>query len=124
MITGAKKVRISVLDQERAKAFWIDKLGAQLAQDESYGEDRWLEVRLPDGLLVVLEHRDGDAPDAPEGQPNTPVFLACDDLNATYTELADRGVEFLQKPIELPFGSWSLFTDGQGNRFALEHATR
>lgn len=30
------------------------------------------------------------------------------------------GVEFLQEPIEMSFGKWSLFTDGQGNRFALQ----
>lgn len=120
MITGAKKIRIGVADQQQAKDFWIDTLGAELVQDESYGDSRWLEVRLPDGVVVVLEPREGDAPDAPEGQPNTPVFLACDDLDATHHELASRGVEFLQEPVDLPFGRWSLFTDGQGNRFALQ----
>lgn len=124
MITGAKKVRIGVADQQQAKEFWIDALGAELVQDESYGDARWLEVRLPDGVAVVLERRDGDAPDAPEGQPNTPVFLACDDLDATYRELVSRGVKFLQEPVDLPFGRWSLFADGQGNRFALQPAGR
>ncbi len=122
MITGAKKIRIGVADQDDARAFWIDKLGAELAQDARYGDERWLEVRLPDGVLVVLERRDGEAPTAPEGQPNTPVFLACDDLTVTYRELVTRGVTFLQEPVELPFGLWSLFTDGQGNRYALEQS--
>lgn len=119
MITGAKKIRIGVTDQRQAKDFWIDKLGAELAQDESYGDARWLEVRLPDGVIIVLEPRNDDAPWAPEGQPNTPVFLACDDLDATHRELTSRGVEFLQEPTDLFFGRWSIFTDGQGNRFAL-----
>ncbi|RGE19092.1 VOC family protein [Leucobacter sp. wl10] len=121
MITGAKKVRVGVADQNQAKAFWVDKLGAEIAQDEAYGDDsRWLKVRLPDGVVILLESRRDDAPDAPDGQPNTPVFLACDDLDTTYRDLSSRGVEFVQEPVDLPFGRWALFTDGQGNRFALQ----
>ncbi|KIP52862.1 VOC family protein [Leucobacter komagatae] len=120
MITGAKTIRVGVADQSKAKDFWTDKLGAELVQDESYGENRWVEVRLPDGVVIVLEPRDGAAPEAPGGQPNTPVFLACDDLDATYRDLSSRGVEFVQEPVDLPFGRWSMFTDGQGNHFALE----
>ena len=124
MITGAKKIRVGVADQESARAFWTDKLGAELVRDERHGEERRLEVRLPDGMVIVIERREGDPPPAPEGQPNTPVFLCCDDLAETYRELVVLGVRFLQEPVELPFGPWSLFTDGQGNRFALEQSAR
>jgi hypothetical protein len=33
--------------------------------------------------------------------------------------LTARGVEFPQPPVRQPFGSWSLFQDSEGNRFAL-----
>lgn len=119
MLRGISKVRVGVRDQERAKRFWTETIGCDVAQDETYGDERWLEVRLPDGVLLVLEKSDGPDPAAPPGQPNTPVFLACDDVDATWRELAARGVEFVQEPIDLPFGRWALLRDTEGNRFPL-----
>jgi predicted enzyme related to lactoylglutathione lyase len=29
-------------------------------------------------------------------------------------------VKFPQPPVQQPFGSWSMFNDTEGNRFALE----
>ncbi|MBG0561073.1 VOC family protein [Actinoplanes aureus] len=119
MLRGISKVRIGVRDQERAKRFWTETLGCDVVQDETYGDERWLEVRLPDGVVLVLEKSDGPDPGAPDGQPNTPVFLACDDVDATWRELTARGVEFAQEPIDLPFGRWALLHDTEGNRFPL-----
>jgi catechol 2,3-dioxygenase-like lactoylglutathione lyase family enzyme len=36
MITGVRKVVVPVDDQERAKEFWVDRLGFELRRDESY----------------------------------------------------------------------------------------
>jgi len=47
----------------------------------------------------------------------------CQDIRATYEDLAARGVEFPQPPVEQPFGWWSMFNDSEGNRFALEQAS-
>jgi len=119
VLQGVNKVRVGVSDQERAKQFWTDSVGCEIAQDESYGDERWLEVRLPDGVLLVLELREGPAEAASAGQPNTPIFFACDDVDATWQELARRGVTFAQEPVDMPFGRWSLFEDTEGNRFPL-----
>lgn len=119
MLQGVNKVRVAVSDQERAKRFWVERIGCEIAQDESYGEERWLEVRLPDGVVLVLEQREGPVPVAPEGQPNTAVFFHCDDVDATWRELVERGVTFTQEPVDMPFGRWSLFQDEEGNRFPL-----
>jgi predicted enzyme related to lactoylglutathione lyase len=119
MPLGVSKVRVGVVDQEHAKRFWVDTLDCELVQDQSYGGERWLEVRLPDGVVVVLEQHDApDASTAP-GQPNTPLFLGCDDVDASFDELVRRGVTFVQEPVDMPFGRWALFEDGQGNRFPL-----
>jgi catechol 2,3-dioxygenase-like lactoylglutathione lyase family enzyme len=48
MSIAVHKVRIGVQDQERAKRFWVDTIGCEVGQDELYGDERWLEVRLPD----------------------------------------------------------------------------
>jgi lactoylglutathione lyase len=126
MISGVSKVVLEVGDQDRAKAFWTETMGFELAQDAPYGEERWLEVRSPDGgVNLVLELR-GEGTEghgeAPEHLPTSNVMFRCDDLPATYEELVARGVEFPQPPVQQPFGWWSMFNDSEGNRFALEQA--
>ena len=119
MLRGISKVRIGVRDQERAKLFWSGTMRCEVVQDESYGDERWLEVRLPDGVVLILEQADGPDPAASPGQPNTPIFLACDDVDKTWGELTARGVSFPQEPIDMPFGRWALLEDTEGNRFPL-----
>ena len=119
MQLGVSKVRVGAVDQECAKRFWVDTIGCETVQDERYGDERWLEVRLPDGVILVLERHDGPDEGASPGQPNTPVFIGCEDVDATWEELAGRGVAFVQEPVDMPFGRWAWFEDGQGNRFPL-----
>src|SRR6266508_5333246 len=87
-------------------------------------QERWLEVGSPDRAVnMVLELRGegthGQA-EVPEHLPTSNVMFRCDDLPATHRELAARGVEFPQPPVQQPFGWWSMFNDTEGNRFALE----
>jgi predicted enzyme related to lactoylglutathione lyase len=121
MIGGVAQVVIEVEDQERAKAFWVETLGFELAQDAPYGAERWLEVRTPDkSVVVVLELRKGPRPTPPSpGLPTSNVSFYAEDLQQAYQELRACGVTFPQPPVEQPFGWWSLFEDPDGNRFAL-----
>jgi predicted enzyme related to lactoylglutathione lyase len=121
MIGGVTQVLIEVEDQERAKAFWTQTLGFELAQDAPYGQERWLEVRTPDkAVVVVLSLRKGPRPTAPDPRlPTSNVFFYAEDLPQTYQQLTARGVAFPQPPVEQAFGWWSLFEDPDGNRFAL-----
>ena len=124
MIRGVSKVVIDVEDQERAKEFWTEKMGFELVQDVPYGNERWLEVRSPDGavnLVLDLRVREaGERQEAPDTLPNSNVMFRCDDLRETYEELRALGVEFPQPPVKQPFGWWSMFNDSEGNRFGLE----
>jgi predicted enzyme related to lactoylglutathione lyase len=126
MISGVSKVVIEVADQDRAKMFWTETMGFGLAQDAPYEEERWLEVRSPDRATnLVLEPRTGEPAErrvTPDHLSTSNVMFRCDDLTATYKELAARGVDFPQPPVEQPFGSWSMFDDPEGNRFALEQS--
>jgi predicted enzyme related to lactoylglutathione lyase len=118
---GINKVLIDVEDQDRAKQFWTEKMGCSVVQDTPYGDERWLEVRTPDGQGVLVLNLRQQAPrdDVPERLPNAPIFLSCDDLEETHRELSGRGVVFPQPPVQQPFGWWSMFQDTEGNRFAL-----
>jgi predicted enzyme related to lactoylglutathione lyase len=120
VVGGVTKVVVDVEDQDRAKRFWTETMGFELVQDTPYGEERWLEVRTPDkAVVLVLNVRRGERPTAPASLPTSNVFFYADDLEQTYRELSDRGVQFPEPPTQQPFGWWSLFQDSEGTRFAL-----
>lgn len=122
MISGVHKVIVPVDDQERAKAFWTEQVGFSTVRDDRYGDERWIEVGPPGaGPVLVLSPRSpGELRrDVPDELPHSPVFFACDDIEATYRELRDRGVEFPLPLQQQHFGWWSLFEDPDGTRYAL-----
>jgi predicted enzyme related to lactoylglutathione lyase len=109
-------------DQERAKQFWTVRIGFELRRDESYGDERWIEVSPPDGgPVLVLSPRAAHEPrrEVPDGLPHSPVFFNCADIEATHRQPSERGVEFPTPPRQQHFGWWALFEDHDGTRYAL-----
>jgi hypothetical protein len=45
--------------------------------------------------------------------------IETDDCRATYAELVEKGVTFLQEPADRPYGIEALFRDDSGNWFSL-----
>jgi lactoylglutathione lyase len=122
MINGVSKVVVPVSDQERARDFWTRKVGFEVVRDESYGDERWVEVRPPGGSpVLVLSPRGSAEPrhEVPDQLPHSPVFFSCPDIEATYERLIERGVRFPVPPAKVHFGWWSLFEDDDGTRYAL-----
>jgi predicted enzyme related to lactoylglutathione lyase len=121
VIEGVSQVIVEVEDLDRAVRFWTETMGFELVQDAPYGETgRWIEVRARDkATRLVLGVRQSDRPKAPKERPTSNVFFYCDDLPRTYDDLRARGVEFPQPPVQQSWGWWSMFEDGEGNRFAL-----
>jgi predicted enzyme related to lactoylglutathione lyase len=122
MIKGVAKVVVPVDDQERAREFWTERVGFDVSFDETYGDERWIEVAPPGGgpVLVLSPRRADQArPDVPEMLPHSPVFFTCDEIHTTYAAMRERGVEFSEPPVQQHFGWWALFTDPDGTRYAL-----
>jgi predicted enzyme related to lactoylglutathione lyase len=122
VITGVSKVVVPVDHQETARQFWTDRMGFAVLRDESYGDERWIEVSPRNrGPMLILSLRAADQPNpaVPDGLPHSPVFFACADIEATYRELSRRGVVFPVPPRQEDFGWWSLFEDPDGTRYAL-----
>jgi lactoylglutathione lyase len=122
MITGVRKIVVPVDDQERAKEFWTSNVGFELRRDESYGDERWIEVSPPDGSpLLVLSPRAAEDPrrEVPEELPHSPVFFNCEDIEQTHRDMTERGVTFPLPPRKMHFGWWALFEDDDGTRHAL-----
>ncbi len=137
MITRLSHATIYVLDQDRAKDFYVDKLGFEVRNDIAMGEEfegagqgfRWLTVgppSQPDVEYVLADCRMGHSPENTEqlralvaaGALGVGVF-ATDDCQKTYEELTERGVVFLQEPAERPYGVEAVFRDDSGNWFSL-----
>jgi len=99
---------LSVADQEKALAFYTQKLGFVIKQDIPFGDARWLTVISPedvDGPELVLEpNAEYPAMKAlkealvKDGIPFTAFEV--DDLEAEYSRLQKSGVKFTQEPAE------------------------
>ena len=122
MISGVSQVVLPVRDQDAALEFWTERIGFELVRDETFGDERWIEVRPPErSLLIVLGPRPRDDPGASvrDEHPQSPVYFTCEDIEATHRELRDRGVEFPTPPVRMHFGWWAMFADQDGTRYAL-----
>lgn len=130
MITGLSHACFYVLDQDSAKRFYLDQLGFTLGSDVDLGDGvRWLTVRppeQPDLEIVLADTRMGHDAETAEtlrglvakGALGSGV-MATADVRRTYEELSARGVEFIQEPVDRPYGVEALFRDDSGNWFSL-----
>jgi catechol 2,3-dioxygenase-like lactoylglutathione lyase family enzyme len=123
-----------VHNQDEALAFYTRKLGWEVRSDitmPEMGNFRWLAVGpvgQPDVSVVLM-----DIPGPPVMDTQTAqqvrdlvargfagtLFLTTDDVQASYKELKQRGVEFVEEPEERPYGIDSAFRDPSGNSIRL-----
>ena len=118
MITHVKFVSIPSSDQDRALAFWTEKVGFTLVTDQPFSDDqRWIELAVRDSdTRFVLFTPDGHK-DRIGGFFNG--ALACDDVEASWRQVSERGVSFDSPPQKSSWGSFATFRDPDGNRFVL-----
>ena len=123
-----------VHDQDEALAFYTQKVGFEVRSDvtvEELGNFRWLTVApagQPDVDIVLMAipgppvMDEATAEDVrnlmAKGFAGT-IFLNTDDCQASYEELTARGVEFVDRPEQRPYGIDSAFRDPSGNNVRL-----
>lgn len=121
MIDSVRSVGIYTGAQDRAKAFWTEKMGFELIQDTPMGEDagaaRWIEVQPPDRKIILVLFT-ADVAKSQIGTFSNVIFTTAD-IQKTYQELTARGVEFVEPPSEQTWGWWSVFKDPDGNTYGL-----
>jgi predicted enzyme related to lactoylglutathione lyase len=119
MLRHVKFANLPVTDQDRALAFWRDRLGFAVAADEPYGEGfRWIELALADAQTRIVFVRRPD--ETPSEQPD--LILICDDVDQSFAELKGKGVTFTQEPSTAPWRPeerYALFRDSEGNLVML-----
>jgi catechol 2,3-dioxygenase-like lactoylglutathione lyase family enzyme len=123
-----------VHDQDEALAYYSKKVGMEVREDVTVaelGNFRWLTVGpsgQPDVAIALLAIPGPPVMDADtaaqlealvgKGWAGA-VFLATDDIHATYEELKDRGVDFIDAPTERPYGIDCSFRDPSGNELRI-----
>ena len=119
MIKGIKFVGIPVRDQDRALAFYTEKLGFTIATDQPMGpgQQRWIELKIPGADTGVTLF----TPPGHEDRVGTFVNFSryANDVETTYAELKERGVEFVAPPKKEPWGTSVIFKDSEGNQLHL-----
>jgi catechol 2,3-dioxygenase-like lactoylglutathione lyase family enzyme len=119
-VQDVRVVSVPVSDQDRAKQFYVQKLGFELTRDDdSVPGLRWVQVtpRVGGTSLTLVTWFESMPPGSLQG-----LVLGSDDLQRDYDELVARGVEF-DRPLEQrPWGSEAVIRDPDGNRLVLQQA--
>jgi len=118
MIRIVKFVSIPVRDQDRALAFYRDKLGMRVITDSLFdGTQRWIELGIPRAETKVVLFTAPGQERMIGGFMN--IAFAAADVEASVREMKKRGVEFVQDLQKADWGTSAIFKDPDGNQFVL-----
>ncbi|MBV8829148.1 MAG: VOC family protein [Acidobacteriaceae bacterium] len=118
MIKRIKFLGIPVGDQDRALAFYTEKLGFRVLTDQQFSENqRWIELSIPGAETGVVLF----TPDGHEDRIGTFLNTSweVDNVEKTYTELQGKGVEFAGPPQKQKWGTFVMLKDSEGNQIVL-----
>jgi len=119
MLKRIKFTTVPVKDQDRALAFYTEKVGLKVFTDQTMGKMRWIELQIPGAeTMVVLHYKPDVAPRTDEPA----LALVADDVQQTYEQLRARGVEFTQPPKKEHWGEHAIFKDSEGNLILFSKA--
>jgi lactoylglutathione lyase len=113
MLTNIGTITVQVTDQDKALAFYKQKLGFEKHSDQPMGPDqRWIEV-APQGAQtrILLYKATPEAPGAASYEEahasigkSTGMVLEVDDIEATFAQLKANGVPIEEEPQRQPWG--------------------
>jgi predicted enzyme related to lactoylglutathione lyase len=110
-------VAVPVSDVDRAKSFYVEKVGFPLDHDHTVSEDiRFIQL-TPRGSACSISLGKGIT-DAPPGSL-VGLQLVVDDIHQARAELTERGVE-VGEVQEFPWGAFVFFADPDGNRWSVQ----
>lgn len=117
-----------VRDYDEAIAFFTEKLGFTLVEDEYQPEQdkRWVVVAPPgsaagSGALLLARASNGEQEKFIGNQAGGRVFLflATDDFRRDHEAMIAAGIRFVREPVEAPYGTVAVWEDLYGNRWDL-----
>ncbi len=122
------QIALVVANQTRALEFFTEKAGFEKKTDVSLpGGNRWVSVGPQGQDLDMALWEIGSVVDpsqkvmaknwSPAKAP--PIVLLVPDCRKAHQELTMRGAEFLQAPVDHPWGTTTTFMDPDGNLFSM-----
>ncbi len=121
MIDAIATICVFVNDQDKAKAFYTEKLGFEVRQDSPMGPSRWLAV-APKGARteVILYKLDENWEHYRQvmGKSQALTFNVTD-MTALHADLKSKGVRITQEPDPQPWGTYMMILDQDDNALLL-----
>jgi len=113
-------IQVPVSDIDRAKAFYVDRLGFRADHDHQVTAELRFVQLTPPGSACSIALTSG----AHQMSPGTieGLQMVVDDAEASRQELASRGVDVSDVQV-FPWGSFVFFKDPDGNGWALQAMT-
>ena len=110
-------VVIPVSDVDRAKDFYVDRVGFHADHDHRVSESVRFVQLTPPGSACSIAFGEGLV----EGEPGTVkgLQIVVADARVAHAELSARGVD-VSEVEELPWGTFVRFADPDGNEWALQ----
>ena len=131
MLNSVNISHIFVFDQDKAKDFYVGKLGLEVSNDLDLGMMRWLTVRAPGDPShdILLELPGPPAMDdktaaqvrelISKGASGFAAGFTTDDVKKTYEALKAKGVEIADELTERDYGSDFGIRDPFGNHLRV-----
>ena len=110
-------VPVPVSDVDRAKAFYVEKIGFNPDHDHQVNPDLRFVQLTPPGSACSIAIGTGLTEMAPGSIKGLQMVVA--DVRAARAELAGRGVEITEVE-DMPWGSFAFFADPDGNTWSLQ----
>lgn len=114
-------VPVPVTDVDRAKAFYVDKIGFNADHDHQVSNELRFVQLTPPGSACSIVMGVGITEMAPGSQQG--LLMVVEDAQAARDELAGRGVEVSDVQV-MDWGSFVYFSDPDGNSWALQQLPR
>jgi len=124
----AQRIALATLvvrDYDEALAFFVDRLGFEVAEDAPLSPGkRWVVVAPPGdgGARLLLARADNPEQAAGVGRQaagRVVLFLETDDFARDHAAYLARGVRFVEEPRRESYGTVAVFEDLYGNRWDL-----
>ena len=112
-------VNVPVSDVDRAKEFYVDKVGFDLDHDHTVNDQIRFVQLTPPGSACSIAIGKGLGSDAQPGSVKG-LQLVVPDIQAARAELVGRGVE-VSEVQEFPWGHFVFFNDPDGNAWAVQY---
>jgi catechol 2,3-dioxygenase-like lactoylglutathione lyase family enzyme len=104
-------VSVVVSDMKKAKEFYAEKLGLEVATDYRQNDNNWwVKLTLPGGGASITLARSSTTSNEPPKPGTLGFYLSTSDIAAAHKELSEKGV----KPSEIQD---NLYGPGSGVKF-------